>query len=127
MHGIESLLGELARAIALAAEAVAIALIAVGMVEALVAIVRAILSRDGHRRRREIWLGFSNSPVAALTFQLASDIVSTSFSPSWDEVGRLAAIAAIRTFLSYFLDREVENARRDAPSAAVGARMNHGG
>jgi len=38
--------------------------------------------------------------------------VNTSFSPTWSEVGRLAAVAAIRTFLSYFLDLEMERARR---------------
>ena len=27
--------------------------------------------------------------------------------PSWDEVARLAAIAAIRTFLNYFLERAI--------------------
>jgi len=39
-------------------------------------------------------------------------VVNTSFSPTWDEVSRLAVVAAIRTFLSYFLDREAENTRR---------------
>ena len=32
--------------------------------------------------------------------------------PTWNEIGHLAAIAGIRTFLSYFLDKEVENTRR---------------
>ena len=45
-------------------------------------------------------------------FQLAADLIGTSFSPSWGEIGHLSAIAAIRTFLSYFLDGEVENARK---------------
>jgi uncharacterized membrane protein len=42
----------------------------------------------------------------------AADIVNTSFTPTWEEVGRLGAVAPIRTFLSFFLDREVENTRR---------------
>jgi uncharacterized membrane protein len=35
-----------------------------------------------------------------------------SFAPSWNELGRLAAVAAICTFLSYFLDHEMETTRR---------------
>jgi uncharacterized membrane protein len=42
---------------------------------------------------------------------MAADVVNTSFEPTWDELGRLATIAAIRTFLSFFLDREVEDTR----------------
>ena len=51
-----------------------------------------------------------------------SDIVSTSLAPGWEEVGRLAAIAAIRTFLSYFLDREVEQTRVSQREAGVAVK-----
>jgi uncharacterized membrane protein len=68
--------------------------------------------------KRAVWLAFAQWLVAALTFQLAADIVSTSFSPSWDEVGRLGVIAVIRTFLSYFLDREVDT-NRELQHAAI--------
>ncbi len=50
--------------------------------------------------------------VAGLTFQLAGDIVHTAVAPTWDEIGRLGAIAVIRTFLAYFLDRDMEERRR---------------
>jgi uncharacterized membrane protein len=43
-----------------------------------------------------------------MTFRLAADIVNTLVAPTWDQVGHVAAIAAIRTFLSFFLDRELE-------------------
>ena len=45
----------------------------------------------------------------ALEFQLAADILSTSIAPSWDQIGKLAAIAVIRTALNYFLAQEVRN------------------
>jgi uncharacterized membrane protein len=50
--------------------------------------------------------------VAALTFQLGADIVATSYAPTWEELARLALVAAIRTFLSFFLDREIERASK---------------
>ena len=108
---MESLLHDAGHAVALAMEAIAIVLIAVGGAEALVGIVRALSKGATGTQRREIWLDFARWLVAALTFQLAADIVGTSFSPSRDEVGRLGAIAAVRTFLSFFLDREVEHTR----------------
>jgi hypothetical protein len=49
--------------------------------------------------------------VAALTFQLAADIVRTMVVPGWDDIGRVAAIAVIRTFLTFFLDRDIDALR----------------
>ena len=57
--------------------------------------------------------------VAGLTFQLAADILETAITTSWDEVARLGAIAAIRTFLNDFLERDIGQIRRrpDVPGA----------
>lgn len=110
---MEGWLHTFAHAVALLVEAIAILLVLVGSLETVFRLVRHGFAYGGSgARRREIWLDFARWLVAALTFQLAADIVSTSFSPTWDEVGRLAVVAAIRTFLSFFLDREVENTRR---------------
>jgi uncharacterized membrane protein len=43
---------------------------------------------------------------------IAGDIISSIVSPSWEKVGLLAAIVAIRTVLSYFLRMEVRQAGR---------------
>jgi uncharacterized membrane protein len=43
----------------------------------------------------------------ALELQLGADILATTVSPSWDQIGKLAAIAVIRTALNYFLLREL--------------------
>lgn len=47
-----------------------------------------------------------------LEFQLGADILGTAVSPSWGEIGRLGAIAGIRTVLNYFLAQDLANARR---------------
>ncbi len=44
----------------------------------------------------------------ALEFQLGADILSTAIAPSWDQIGKLAAIAVIRTALNFFLSREMK-------------------
>lgn len=109
---MEAMLHDIAHYIWLFIEAIAIAIIAIGAVEAVIAIARLAVRPDStHEDRRAIWLNFARWLVAGLTFQLAADVVNTSFTQTWEEIGRLAAIAAIRTFLSYFLDREVEDTR----------------
>ena len=47
-----------------------------------------------------------------LEFQLASDVLRTAVAPSFRDIGQLAAIAAIRTALNYFLSREIAEERR---------------
>jgi uncharacterized membrane protein len=109
---MEGLLHTVSHGVALWIEAAAIALIAAGAIEALVGIARLAVRRGAtNQERRTIWLMFARWLVAGLTFQLAADVVNTSFAPTWEELGRLATIAAIRTFLSFFLDREVEDTR----------------
>jgi uncharacterized membrane protein len=54
----------------------------------------------------------------ALEFELAADILRTAVAPTWDEIGKLAAIAALRTLLNHFLQREIEemgNGARQPP------------
>jgi len=47
-----------------------------------------------------------------LEFQLASDVLRTAIAPSFDELGKLAAVAAIRTALNFFLAREIREEQR---------------
>ena len=95
--------------LALALEALALFVIAIGGVEAAIGAVRLMLRRHASDAdKRGLWLDFAHWLVAGLTFQLAADIVHTTVTPGWDEIGRVAAIAALRTFLTFFLDRDIE-------------------
>ena len=75
-------------------------------------------SPDGHVQP-DAWLRLGRRLVAGPTFQLAADILETAIATSWDEVARLGAIAAIRTFLNDFLERDIGQIRRrpDVPGA----------
>lgn len=107
---MEPMLQEIAHAIALVIETIAILVIAVGVVDGVIGTLRVGVSPGAEKlqARQLVWLRFARWLVAGMTFQLAADVVGTSFNPSWDELGHLATIAAIRTFLSFFLDREME-------------------
>ena len=94
--------------------AMALVLILFGTLEAFVAAARAIFnsSRTGHELRVG-YMRFARWLVAGLTFQLAADIIETTVAPGWEDVGRLAAIAVIRTFLSYFLERDMKEVNEE--------------
>ena len=101
-----------AQTIATLVEGVGIAIVAVAVVLAAVrylagpAAQRRTVPSDGIR------LGLGRSLALSLEFLLGADILRTAVEPSWDEIGRLAAIAAIRTALNFFLQREIaEDAR----------------
>jgi uncharacterized membrane protein len=63
----------------------------------------------------------------ALEFQLGADILSTAIAPTWDQIGKLGAIAVIRTALNYFLSMEMREERattqaeRDVQNRAAAA------
>jgi uncharacterized membrane protein len=89
----------------------ALVLIVVGAVEAFFLGLWTMFSSSEGHHEREVWLRLGRWLVAGLTFQLAADVLETAITTSWDEVARLAAIAAIRTFLNYFLERDLGEIR----------------
>jgi uncharacterized membrane protein len=80
----------------------ALVLIVVGAIEAFFqGLWTMFASRDGHYER-EVWLRLGRWLAAGLTFQFAADVLETAITTSWDEVARLAAIAAIRNLPQLF-------------------------
>jgi uncharacterized membrane protein len=58
-------------------------------------------------RSRRIWLDYARWLVAGLTLQIGADILESSIAPTWHAIAQLGAIALIRTFLNYFLERDI--------------------
>lgn len=56
----------------------------------------------------ELRLTLGSWLALGLEFQLGADILGTTIAPSFEALGRLGAIAIIRTFLNYFLTKEIE-------------------
>jgi uncharacterized membrane protein len=109
---MEELLKNLAGHIALGIEVVAILSIAAGSLEAIAHALRIIIARSTVSAMRDVWMRYARWLVAGLTFELGGDIVRSVIAPTWDEIGRLGAIAVIRTFLAYFLAREMAERRQ---------------
>jgi uncharacterized membrane protein len=87
-------------------EGAAALLITIGAAEAFV--MSFLRFRSPTPRRMQIWMHFATWLLLGLEFELAADVIRTAIAPTWSDIGQLASIAAIRTFLSYFLDKDIE-------------------
>ena len=98
----------------LAVEAIGAAIIGIG---AASTVFRYALSSLGMRKysNSEIRLYLGRFLVLGLEFQVAADILATAVAPTFEEVQLLAAIVVIRTVLNYFLSKELESEREQAP------------
>jgi uncharacterized membrane protein len=106
--------------------AMVLVIIVIGTVQAFLRSLPAVFSpsAEGHHFRNGYSL-YARWLIAGLTFQLAADIIESSIAPSWDwdEIGRLAAISVIRTFLNFFLERDLAEAeKREVESHRAQAR-----
>ena len=104
---MEELFKRLAGQIAFGVEVVAALIIAYGAAEALIGLIRTARLWT-HGGRKLVWHRFGMWLILGLEFMLAADIVRTAISPTWEQIGQLAAIAIIRTFLNYFLEKDIE-------------------
>lgn len=91
-------------------ETLGAAIIAVGVLLVVVGLIKYAIDQR-QASFTPIRLSFARYLTLALELQLAADILSTSVAPSWERIGKLAAIAIIRTALNYFLSREMKDER----------------
>src|SRR5262245_50387633 len=106
---MEETLHAISANIALAIEAAAVLITAVGALETLISLLRLPFSAV-HGVRKRAWRRFGMWLLLALEFELAADIIRSVIAPTWQEIGELAAIAVVRTFLNYFLEKDLEHA-----------------
>ena len=93
--------------------AAALVIIVAGTIEMFITCVRSLFAPlPTGRDLRDGYLRYARWLMAGLTFQLATDIIESALAPNWDDIGQLAAIAVIRTFLNFFPERDILEARK---------------
>lgn len=117
---VETILKQFAEYVAMGCELIAVAIIAAAALEAVARFIWQIPSLGDLNVKKAIWLRFASSILLALEFALAADISRTAIKPSWSELGQLAAIAAIRTFLNIYLEKDLDAATKPGGPAARG-------
>ena len=99
--------------------ALSLVCIVAGVVLSLIRSVQERMRSPGdHPLHTYFRMVFGGWLVVALEFQLAADIVGTIISPTTAHLIELGAIALIRTFLNYFLNKEL-----DEQSEVIKARL----
>ena len=111
--GLEHLLRQLAQFLKIILELIAILIIIFAVVDTLKKFLLPAERRRHRTMQQSIRLDLGLSLALSLEFLLAADIVGTAVSPTQEAVLQLAAIAGIRTFLNFFLEREVKDLQRE--------------
>ena len=109
---MEELLADVVGVLVTVVEACGAVVILVGAVWAFARFVWVGVRGGGSRAFVPVRLTLGRFLALGLEFQLASDVLRTAVAPSFRELGQLAAVAAIRTALNYFLSREIAEERR---------------
>ncbi len=124
---VQALLDHSKRVIEVMARAVEFAaalIIGLAAIEATVKSVVLFLKRDNPPEEKvQVRLTFARWLAVALEFELAADILNTAVTPSWSDIEKLAAIAALRTALNYFLEKEIEQESSPKQKAAEQATL----
>jgi uncharacterized membrane protein len=106
METAEIILEHIVTAVALALEFTAVLCIVAGFIQSFILLVKSGQAHYSPLYNR-LRLKFGGWLALALEFQLASDIIKTTVAPTYENLIQLGAIAVIRTFLNYFLSKEL--------------------
>ncbi len=97
-------------------EMVAAIVIAVALLRFIYGYLQNIFKQDNGTINQALRIQFGSSLALSLELLLGADILATAIAPTWDEIGKLAAIAVLRTALNFFLERELKASEDDKPS-----------
>jgi uncharacterized membrane protein len=110
---MEELFVSIAHVLELFVDVAAVLVVAFGALEAFFKLLWVVIKPGAtHGERKAIWRGFGVWLLLGLEFELAADIIGSVIVPSWKDLGILGAIAVIRTFLNYFLEKDLEKAEK---------------
>ena len=116
LHGELSWLVNALEWIAVGVDLVAILVMLVGAARFTIGVVRAELSRDARRRVAGInheRLELGRYILAGLELLIVSDIIHTALSLELYDLMFLGLLVIIRSAISFFLDREIREIRRE--------------
>jgi uncharacterized membrane protein len=96
-------------------------IIAIAAVRATVQSLRLLFTGDAPPEAKvAVRLTLGRWLAVALEFELAADVLNTAVTPTWADIEKLAAIAALRTALNYFLEKEIrEESKPEQQGAEV--------
>ncbi|HEY5870662.1 MAG TPA: DUF1622 domain-containing protein [Candidatus Tectomicrobia bacterium] len=109
-ESIEDTIIVVVRWVKLGVEIFGAGLVTLGVCVAIVQLLRSLAARKP-AEFTATRLILARHLALALEFELGADILGTAVSPSWDQIGKLGAVAVSRTGLNFFLSMEMKGDR----------------
>lgn len=106
---MESIIEHVANVASIISQLVGIFVVMLGMTKAFLIYFRSTIARKKTVeaiRKSRLELGHSFS--LGLGFLIGASIIKTTVAPSWQDIGQLASVIAIRTILNFFMTRDIE-------------------
>lgn len=100
-------------------EVMAAIIIGIAVIKTLVNYIFLLKSNIQKKSKEIIRLEFGSSVAVSLELLLGADVLATAVAPSWNDIGKLAAIAIIRTLLNYFLGKELKHMHNTSTNMAI--------
>lgn len=97
-----------------ALEIISAAIIAAALLKLTVSYFQSFLKTKNGLSARGARVTFGSAVAVSLELLLGADVLATAVAPSWDDIGKLAAIAILRTALNYFLEKELKHSESAA-------------
>lgn len=92
-------------------EIISALVIAVALIRLIVEYFQTLLKVKSGLSAMQARVQFGSAVAVSLELLLGADVLATAVAPTWNEIGKLAAIAVIRTTLNYFLERELKHSK----------------
>ena len=123
--GLETFMEHVVFFLEVTLEIIAILIIASAVLMALQRLLRRMNQLRNYETWESIRLELALALALSLEFLLAADIVATAVSPSWNAIGKLGAITGIRTFLNFFLQKEVQELEAKTEQRKMSSRTDN--
>lgn len=94
-----------------ALEIVAAVVIAAGLLKLLFNYFHTVIKNQNSLSAIDARVNFGSAVAVSLELLLGADVLATAVAPSWDDIGKLAAIATLRTALNFFLEKELKHSK----------------
>ena len=97
-----------------ALEIISATIIAAALLKLVVNYFRSFIQTRNGLSAVDARVKFGSAVAVSLELLLGADVLATAVAPSWNDLGKLAAIAVLRTALNYFLERELKHSESPA-------------
>lgn len=104
---MENIAKEFTLAVSHITEILSALIIALALIQVIGKYVGSLFTMKGHLSKEALRVQFGSSVAVSLELLLGADVLATAVAPGWDAIGKLAAIAILRTALNYFLAKEL--------------------